>query len=120
MRAKPESMTARMPGTVIDVSATLVDEHDAPARAALKNLALLLPGQARIQAQYLDARLQFALEQLADIANLALAGKKHQDIAVADLSGFGGDFLISLEHGQRQIGVFTRPPRIADSALRSG
>ena len=98
-------MTARMPGTVIDVSATLVDEHDSLPRTALKNLALLLPRQPRIQTQYLDARSKFALQQFADIANLALARKKDQDVAAADFSGFGGDFLIGLEHRLRQIGV---------------
>ena len=81
-------------------------QHNPLSRAALKDLALLLPGQARIQAQHFDARSQFALEQFADVANLALARQKHQDVAVADLAGFGCDLLIGLEHRQRQIGVF--------------
>ena len=73
-------------------------QHDPLPRTALEDLALLFPTQARIQAQDLNLRLQLAFQHLADIANLALAGKKNQDIAVADISRFASDLLAGLEN----------------------
>ncbi len=49
--------------------------------------------------------MQLTPHVLADIAYLALAGQKHQDVAAANFLRFGGDFLIGLENRGRQVGI---------------
>ncbi len=71
----------------------------------MKYLALLLPRQARVQLQHLDIGVQLALQNLADIAYLALPGEKHQNVAAADCLGFGCDFLVGLENRGGQVGI---------------
>ena len=80
-------------------------QHDAPPRAALKNLALLFPGKARVQLQYVHARLEFALQEFADVADLALARQEHQDVAAADGLGLGGNLPTGIQDQRRQVGV---------------
>ena len=80
-------------------------EHDPLARAALEYLALLLPGQARVEGQHFDARLQLALEQFGDVADLALSRQKHQHVAAADGTRRRGDLLIGRKNRRRQIRI---------------
>ncbi len=74
-------------------------------RSALKYLALLFPRQARVQLQDLHIIAQLAQQVLADIAYLALAGQKHQNVAAADCLRFSGDFLVGLENRGGQVGI---------------
>ena len=80
-------------------------QHDPLPRAALKYPALLFPGQPRIQFEHLHLFPQLALQELAHVAYLALAGQKYQNVAAADLARFGDDFSTGLEHRGRQVGI---------------
>ena len=49
MRASPESTTCRIPGTVSEVSATLVARYHAPLRVPLENPRLIGGREPRVE-----------------------------------------------------------------------
>jgi hypothetical protein len=100
MRASPESITGHRDRCLRNVGR----EHDPLTRPALENLALLLPGQTREQRQHLDLK-QLTLEQIRNVADLALSRQENEHVAAADGSRRGRDIEIRAEHGYGQVRV---------------
>ena len=81
MRATPVSITARMPGTVSEVSATFVaSTMRAPSRG-LEHALLLFLRQTRVERQHLATLRMLFAQRLGRLADLALAGQEHEDVA---------------------------------------
>ena len=70
-----------MPGTVSEVSATLVASTTRRAMTA-EHALLFLGRKPRIQRQNLSVRRMMLAQRLGSFADLALAWQKHQDVAL--------------------------------------
>ncbi len=84
-----------MPGTVSEVSATLVASTTRRARVRLENPLLLGRRQARVQRQDFGV-LELGLAQhVGGVANLALTGQEHQHVTGLrrSLRSWSGDFV---------------------------
>ena len=106
MRAVPVSMTYLMPGTVSEVSATLVASTIRPLAARVENLVLLLQAQPGEERKDLGARqppvgLDAGVEGLRRVADFALAGEEDQDVAV----GFQGELVDGVAHRVERVAV---------------
>ena len=112
MRAVPGSMTYLMPGTVRDVSATLVARtiraawrpgEDARAASASDNRA----NKGRIW-PCAPAAVGFdpAVQRVRGVADLALAGEEDQDVA----GSFQGELVDGVAHGVERVPVFLLLP----------
>ena len=81
MRAVPGSTTYRMPGTVSDVSATLVASTIRRPVCGGEDLVLLGGRQPRVERHDLGARQAALAQRVGGVADLPLAGQEHQDVA---------------------------------------
>ena len=85
MRATPASTTYRMPGTVSEVSATLVaSTHPAPAGARSKTLCCSADDSRAYSGTTSNAsagRVASLRQHVGGVADLPLAGQEHQDVA---------------------------------------
>ena len=59
-------------------------QHDAPLRAGLEHAVLVARGQARVQRQHFGGAVLALRQRQVRVADLALAGQEHQDVAAAD------------------------------------
>ena len=109
-------MTWRMPGTVSEVSATLVASTIAARRVLFEDAFLVARRQARIQRQHFGVMQLRLAERLGRIADLLLARQEYQHVAalgVIELAHRGDDAF-----GQRQLRLPRPRRRAADSELR--
>ena len=104
IRAVPGSTTYRIPGTVSEVSATLVARTIAPSAARLEHALLFGCGQPRIQRQDLrPAALRgtrAVFQRLRGVADLAFPAQEDEDVAGA----FSAEFV----HGVADALVWSR------------
>ena len=70
-----------MPGTVSYVSATLVASTMRRPVCGSNTLLLLGRRQARVERQHLGVAEPLAAQRVGGVADLALAGQEHQDVA---------------------------------------
>ncbi len=70
-----------MPGTVNEVSATLVAGDNTPPAMGLEDPVLLAVGQAGVQRQHFGMAQIQLIQRLGGIANFPLTAHKDQDIA---------------------------------------
>ena len=109
-----------MPGTVSDVSATLVASTTRRPLCGFHTRCCAAVRLAREQRQDLDVGAQPALERVGGVADLALAGQEHEDVAgplaqqlldgVADRVGLVGVLVAARGSGPRP-GTCARRPR---------
>ena len=102
MRAKPESITYRIPGMVREVSAIFVAITILPRRGREHSL-LLAGAEPAKQRNDIHRLTKMGLEQIVRFADVALSRHEHQDIAGA---GFHGD-LFGRPHRCVNVGQFS-------------
>jgi hypothetical protein len=83
IRASAGSTTERIPGTVNDVSATLVASTTRMPECGVEHPVLLGRRQPGVQRQHLGAGQFEGGDRVGGVADLALPGAEHQDVAVA-------------------------------------